>query len=275
MRFSFLSVLTCIAVPTAFVEAEEPETPADPTEGAVAWPELKPSVGTARRSPSAVLFDLPADATGTLSFPRLDTPIGKVYWLGNPKQPLRFKQTPDTWTIGIANVPAEPPRTIVLETAVPAYLPSKPWVAKGNEKNVVRLDAHHAVVHGEKLQYEPLPHKNTVGFWVNAEDWAEWRFTTEPGRYAVRILQGCGKGQGGSTARIEVGDEQIDFDVVDTGHFQNFRWRTLGTIDIGDGEHALRLRAVRKAKNAVMDCRAIELVPPAILEEHVNADAAE
>ncbi len=221
------------------------------------------------RSDSAVLFHVPNEKA-TLSFPRLDNPIGKAYWSGHPEKPLKFRQTPTTWTIQVVPVPTGESQPIVLETVGRPYLPTEPWVEKPGEKGVVRLHAHHAVVHGQKLQYEPLPHKNTVGFWVNADDWAEWKFDAPAGKYVVRILQGCGKGQGGSDARLSVGERQLDFVVEETGHFQEFKWRTLGTLDLPAGEQTLQLRAVKKAKAAVMDCRRIELVPESIAAAYLK-----
>ena len=36
--------------------------------------------------------------------------------------------------------------------------------------------AKNAKVHGSKLRYEDQPHKDTLGFWVQQKDWAEWTF---------------------------------------------------------------------------------------------------
>ena len=56
------------------------------------------------------------------------------------------------------------------------------------------------------LRFEPLPHKNTLGFWVRADDWASWEFdVTQPGEFAVEALDGCGKGSGGSTVEFRGG----------------------------------------------------------------------
>jgi len=49
--------------------------------------------------------------------------------------------------------------------------------------------------------------------------------------------------------------------VEDTGHFQNFVERAAGTIKIEKGESRLELRALKKAKGAVMDVRQVKLVP--------------
>ena len=76
------------------------------------------------------------------------------------------------------------------------------------------------------LRYEPLPHKNTLGFWTQADDWASCEFTvTKPGTFTVEVLQGCGKGSGGSEVEVAVGEQTLTFTVEDTGGFQNFKAR--------------------------------------------------
>ena len=54
----------------------------------------------------------------------------------------------------------------------------------------------------------------------------------EAGEYEVHILQGCGKGHGGSEVSIGVGKSVLTFTVEDTGHFQNFKPRNLGRIEV-------------------------------------------
>src|SRR5207244_9835973 len=82
----------------------------------------------------------------------------------------------------------------------PGYVPN-PQAADGT----VTLPARTADVHGAQLRYEPLPHKNTLGYWTRVEDWASWEFAlTRPGTFAVELQQGCGAGQGGSAVAVAV-----------------------------------------------------------------------
>jgi arylsulfatase A len=113
------------------------------------------------------------------------------------------------------------------------------------------------------LRYEPLPHKTTLGYWVRPEDWASWQFTvTKPGKFRVEVLQGCGKEQGGSEVEVAVGAQALKFTVEDTGHFQNFKARDLGTVTIDKpGRQTLTIKPKTKAKAAVMDVRQVTLKP--------------
>lgn len=81
------------------------------------------------------------------------------------------------------------------------------------------------------------------------------------------MLQGCGRGQGGSEVAIVVDPSQAEapqslaFVVEDTGGFQEFRPRTIGRVTLGEGEHLLRVQPQRIAKVAACDIRQIRLLP--------------
>jgi arylsulfatase A-like enzyme len=140
----------------------------------------------------------------------------------------------------------------------PDYVPH-PQAADGT----VILPAKTADVHGAQLRYEAQPHKNTLGYWTRADDWASWEFQiTKPGAFRVEVLQGCGAGQGGSAVEVAVGDQSLEFAVEDTGGFQAFKARDIGSVRIDrPGRYTLAVKPKRKAKAAVMDLRAITLKP--------------
>jgi arylsulfatase A len=130
------------------------------------------------------------------------------------------------------------------------------------------LPASTAIVHGSTLRYEPEPHKNTLGYWVDPRDWAEWPLEIErSGRFEVFVLQGCGRGHGGSLVRVElVGPENAldaaQFVVEDTGHFQNFVERSIGILDAREpGKFSLAVKPIDKARGAVVDIRQVRIVP--------------
>jgi len=126
----------------------------------------------------------------------------------------------------------------------------------------VLLHSRDAFVHGAVLRYEPQPFKNTLGWWGRPDDWAEWIFELPTaGRYSLEILQGCGKGSGGSEVAFSVAGQQWVTTVLDTGHFQNFTNRTLGEVQLPAGVHSLQVRPIKKPGGAVMDLRQIVLHP--------------
>src|SRR6185436_5747698 len=125
-------------------------------------------------------------------------------------------------------------------------------------------------VFGSQLRFEPAPHKNTLGFWTNEDDYAAWQFTvSKPGTFEVELLQGCGKGQGGSVVEIEVFDAtgmlilpSLTHTVEDTGHFQSFVPRVIGTVNLEEsGRYFFQVSAESKKAAAVMDLRQVTLRP--------------
>jgi hypothetical protein len=146
---------------------------------------------------------------------------------------------------------------------------ARPVVVKQDDDGTILLYGREATIRGTKLRWEPEEKKRTLGFWTKAEDAAEWTFAVRAaGTFDVEVLQGCGTGQGGSDMKVTLdphSDESpiaIPFVVEDTGGFQEFRPRTIGRITIvAAGEHMLRIKPERIAKQAACDIRQIRLVP--------------
>ena len=132
------------------------------------------------------------------------------------------------------------------------------------------IPARTADVRGSMLRYEPMPHKNTIGFWVRAEDWARFEFTvTKPGKFELEGLIGCGNGSGGSDVRFEIAPSGSDSEpqtlsylVKETGGFQAFVPTPLGEVTLDKpGRYELRIKAIKKPNVAVMDMRQARLIP--------------
>lgn len=221
------------------------------------------SWGRIEWTPSAALLHVDAwPADGKVAMPRLNNPIGAVYLRGDQAQkPLSFQPNVADWTVSRPKDAG--PSVVVVETVgKPRPAGEKAPLVEAGKDGSVTLSAHDAACHGRLLRYEPQPHKNTVGYWADEKDWVEWRFRAKAGAYKVLLLQGCGKGQGGSAVELSVGGRKLEYTVEDTGHFQNFVERPAGTVTLEkDGEAVLEIRALRKAKGAVMDVRQVKLVP--------------
>jgi hypothetical protein len=146
--------------------------------------------------------------------------------------------------------------------------PRMPVVTPSDDGTIV-LSGSVAMIRGTTLRWEPQEKKRTLGFWTKAEDAAEWTFAVEAaGDYDVEVLQGCGKGQGGSDMTITLdpghdAPQAVSFVVADTGGFQEFRARTVGRLTLTAGAHTLRVKPERIAKAAACDIRQIRLLPAA------------
>ena len=143
----------------------------------------------------------------------------------------------------------------------PAAEKMKPVVQA--DDGTVLLHARVATIHGTTVRYEPQPNKNTIGYWTDVDDWVSWDFEiTQPGKFKVQILQGCGKGSGGSQVNFSVGEQTLKVTVKDTGGFQNFVNREIGELTIEKpGRYMLAVKPKTKPGVAVMDLREIKLSP--------------
>ena len=142
----------------------------------------------------------------------------------------------------------------------PGYLPNLQA-----DNGTITLPAATADVHGVMLRFEPLPHKNTLGFWARPDDWASWEFEVKtPGTFAVEALVGCGNGSGGSAVEFRVEDQVLKLLVPVTGGFQAFKPQPLGRLALEHpGRYRLEVRATSKPGPAVMDVREVTLRPTA------------
>jgi arylsulfatase A-like enzyme len=126
--------------------------------------------------------------------------------------------------------------------------------------SLIFLEARDAKVKATKMKYEEPPQKDTLGFWVNVDDTASWTFQApKAGTYRVTVLQGCGKGNGGSVVALDTPQGSCEFTVEETGHFQRFVPLEIGKLTLVAGENTLTVRPVKKAKAAVMDLRRVIL----------------
>ncbi len=238
--------------------------------------------------------DSPDDA-GEVTVPRIAAPLRNLNWLGTlsagaapSSDPGKLSVTPEqeVWAIRWSNRPSDS-SVIQLEfDAAPLIINELSPVAASGDGSFW-LPAHLAVTSGEKIRYEPQSFKNTVGYWVGKQDQATWTIELpEAGKFNVAILQGCGGGQGGSQAQLEFRpiasdsnlaksspdsavtrpsneelETSVEFEVVETGHFQNFQWRHLDNVELQQpGRYEVRVRPLKIKNAALMDIRAIHLV---------------
>jgi hypothetical protein len=206
----------------------------------------------------------------TLAIPRLCAPMRSFGWKNQANAELKFVPEPREWVFLWKDAPADVSVIEIIFDAEPVLLRDLPAIRSAADGSVL-LHAYQATTHGEKLRFEPQSFKNTVGYWTVPTDYATWNVAIEqPGRFAVAVLQGCGQGQSGSDGVISLRRQdnvkaERPFRTLDTGHFQNFRWRHLGEITLADaGEYELRIEAKKIAKNAFCDVRAVHLVRQAM-----------
>ncbi len=224
---------------------------------------------TATRQGSTVRLELDSSVDGSLAMPRLAAPLKKIAWIGTEASTggLSIKPEQLEWIISWDVRPATA-TGIELQFDAPPILMSEIRPIEASGDGSFWLPAHYGQIAGEKIRYEPQTFKNTVGYWVGKQDQVVWDLqVAAPGKFNVGILQGCGRGQGGSQAKVTVesdgsdSPQSLEFDVLETGHFQNFQWRHLGSVELSsEGVYQLTIAPVAIKRNALMDVRTVHLI---------------
>ena len=219
------------------------------------------AAGDGTRSMFLYVFDW--HASGRLVVYGLTGGVEAASLLADPDaKPLPFKTVGKSLVISVPRAPANPIATVVV-----LRLRGDPEIAeilaRPAADGTVVLNARDAVVHGRTVRYEPEPHKDTIGYWTDPKDRVGWHFeVNRAGKYRVQILQGCGKGSGGSTVDFAVDDQVLKTVVEDTGGFQNFVARDIGVVNLKrTGRFQLTVTPKLKPGLAVMDLRQVTLVP--------------
>ncbi len=170
------------------------------------------------------------------------------------------KATMYPFSIYAAATGAEPGFEIQEVAFVPA--PEGPAPVQAADGSIV-LEAGSATTWSETMRFEPKSEKNCLGFWTNADDFAEWDFeVTKPGRYKVTVVHGCGTGNEGSEVAVKLGEQELKFTVKDTGGFQKWSEEAVGEVEIKKaGKMRLVIDPVTKTKSAVLDVHKVLLAP--------------
>lgn len=254
----FLALVSLICL-TLVAQAAD-ETTATPW-GSIAWQKQQAEI---------TVTTLPENRK--LKIPALRAPLESLLWSHDGRQhAVSLSPELDSWLITLPG-DFKAGEKLILKTTAPIDHGTEPQVIVGHTESneaekwwteTILLPAHAATIPSSKLlRYEPQIYKNTVGYWANETDTCQWQFHSPASRtYRVFLLQGCGKGQGGSEVAVEVDGQRLTFTTQETGHFQHFRRLDLGTITIKDeGTKTLKIIPLKKAHGAVMDVREVQLL---------------
>ena len=127
----------------------------------------------------------------------------------------------------------------------------------------IHLEAKSATTYAEMMRYETKPEKNCLGYWINKDDWAEWKFgVTDPGKFKLSVTYGCGGGNEGSDIALLANDKTFNFKVEDTGGFQMWKTIDLGTVEFDStGEQKIAILPQTQAAKGIMDIKEVILTP--------------
>jgi putative membrane-bound dehydrogenase-like protein len=145
-----------------------------------------------------------------------------------------------------------------------------PWKRfDGNAPETVRpaddgsltLPASAAEIYGPNLVFEPK--YSNLGFWTSAEDYAKWTFEIpRSGFWTVELDFACDDSTAGGVIRFNTGNRMLTARVPGSGTWDHYQTWQAGTIDLHRGRGQLILTANEKPPFALLDLRAVRLIPP-------------
>jgi putative membrane-bound dehydrogenase-like protein len=144
----------------------------------------------------------------------------------------------------------------------------KPKVFEGNRPAVVRpgpdgslrLTAGSAEIYGPTLVLEKQ--SGNLGYWSSEDDRACWTLEVKSaGRYAVWLDWACAAVAAGNDFVLEAGDSTLRGTVASTGNWDSYKQAHIGTVQLGAGQQRVILRPAGKVRGALIDLKAIRLVP--------------
>jgi len=165
------------------------------------------------------VFNWPTD--GQLLIPGLKNPAQRAYLLtDSAKKALPMQSSADGLTLTVPPAAPDPvSSTVVLEVKGPLDV-AKAGLAQDYDGSVV-LPASEARVHGDGIKYESGDQLDSLGFWTNPDDWADWEIKiTRPGRFEVSAeIATLDSGSLG----ISAGDSTTKGTAYPTGDYGKFR----------------------------------------------------
>jgi putative heme-binding domain-containing protein len=126
----------------------------------------------------------------------------------------------------------------------------------------IRLLATNARIYGPTVVLEEK-YRN-LGWWSSPEDHAAWTFeipTDAAGEYRVTLDYACDDGSAGNTARVQIGDQTLNFQVEGTGSWDDYRGKEIGKVSLPAGRGELVVQSAGPIKGALLDLRSVRLSP--------------
>lgn len=136
-----------------------------------------------------------------------------------------------------------------------------PKFVAANEDGSVTLPASAAEIYGPSLIFEEK--YGNLGYWLSADDYARWTFEVpKSGHWTVEFDFACDDSNAGSLIKFSTGNRMLTARVPGSGTWDNYQTWQAGTIDLHRGRGQLIITAPEKPPFALIDLRAVRLIPP-------------
>ena len=138
---------------------------------------------------------------------------------------------------------------------------NSPQFVAANADGTVTLPASAAEIYGPNLVFEEK--FGNLGFWSSTEDYAKWAFEVpHSGHWTVEFDFACDNATAGSLIKFSTGNRMLTARVPGSGTWENYQTWQAGTIDLHRGRGQLIVTAPENPPFALIDLRAIRLIPP-------------
>lgn len=125
------------------------------------------------------------------------------------------------------------------------------------------LPATKASIHGGEITLED--EFENIGMWRGNADYVTWNVTVaKAGDYDVHLDYACHNNASGNAFLLRAGTGEIKGTVVGTGGWDQYRQIKLGRLTLTAGEAQVSLQPGGPVRDALMDLRAIKLVPAGV-----------
>jgi hypothetical protein len=122
------------------------------------------------------------------------------------------------------------------------------------------LPASAAEIYGGTLIFEEQ--YGNLGFWSSLDDHAVWTIeAARPGKYIVEFDWACDASVAGNGWQLETPSVNLTGKIEATGDWNTYRKARVGEITLAAGKQRVVMRPQRKPQGAMVDLRAIKLVP--------------
>jgi len=144
----------------------------------------------------------------------------------------------------------------------PVPVEETPPVVDADRRGNYSLNADDAQLHGSRIKVENQGGQPNIGFWDDAQEWAEWRVKfSKAGEYEVRVA--AATVHNGASVAIEFQGQKLIANVPVTGDWAKFQEISAGKIDVKQpGEYVLKAAPVDKSSWKAINLRRIRLEKP-------------
>jgi len=136
-----------------------------------------------------------------------------------------------------------------------------PLFVAANADGTITLPASAAEIYGPNLVFEPK--YGNLGYWSSTDDYAKWTFEVpKTGHWTVEFDFACDDSAAGSLIKFSTGGRMLTARVAGSGTWDHYQTWQAGTIDLHRGRNQLTITAPETPTTALIDLRAIRLIPP-------------